>query len=109
MASSTIIKEIIPSELISKADLAKHYVKNNLSQGYAYYKKSMLDQLEINNQTHALIKEALKNDGFKLLFQPLIDVKTKKIASIEALLRLKNSNLSPEIFIHVAEEKGLII
>lgn len=99
----------LSSELISKADLAQHYVKRNLTQGYAYFEKSMFDQLEINNETHTLIKDALKNDSFKLLYQPVIDVKTEKIVGFEALLRLKDSNLSPEIFIKVAEDKGLII
>ncbi|CAA7616853.1 Predicted signal transduction protein containing a membrane domain [Magnetospirillum sp. SS-4] len=54
---------------------------------------------------------ALSQGEFHLVFQPLIDVKTGKVVAAETLLRWHNRYLgvvSPEQFIPLAEELGLI-
>lgn len=64
--------------------------------------------LEIENQLHS----ALKNNEFKLLYQPVINLKTGKIHGCEALIRWHNPVLgmvSPDKFIPIAEADGVII
>jgi hemerythrin-like metal-binding protein len=39
-----------------------------------------------------IVKEALKNDLFELYYQPKIDLKSKKVKSVEALIRIKNKD-----------------
>lgn len=57
------------------------------------------------------IRQALKNGEFKLYYQPVVEIKTGKIQSLEALIRwpLKSGEAVPaDVFIRVAEETGLI-
>ncbi|NLK85740.1 MAG: EAL domain-containing protein [Aeromonadales bacterium] len=59
-----------------------------------------------------LVQKAIDNDGFFVVYQPIINSKTGLCESAEALVRLKDTRsfgfISPEIFIRVAERKGLI-
>lgn len=59
----------------------------------------------------SLIKVALKKDAFYLLYMPLYRASSKKIVGVEALLRCSLPelySLSPEVYVSVAEETGLI-
>lgn len=62
---------------------------------------------------YEILKDALKNDGINVFFQPIYSAKLGRFASAEALVRLKDTEtigfISPEEFIRIAEEKGLII
>lgn len=62
--------------------------------------------LDIGQQTLA----ALKNDGLMLAFQPLIEARTGKIVSFEALVRMKNEKgeyIPAGLFIPVIEQLGM--
>lgn len=72
--------------------------------------------VDIENRTCSNIKSDLKNaiDNGELFlcYQPLIDASTKKIVSVEALIRWKHPRkgiISPLEFIPIAEETGLIM
>ena len=57
------------------------------------------------------IQRALKADEFDVYYQPVIDLRTKKVVSVEALVRLfdkKLGHLDPERFIPIAEKNGTI-
>ena len=57
------------------------------------------------------MREALKSDQFRLVYQPQIDLSTGKVLGVEALLRWErpgHGTLSPDCFLRVAEETGLI-
>jgi EAL domain-containing protein (putative c-di-GMP-specific phosphodiesterase class I) len=57
------------------------------------------------------IREALRDDGFQLHFQPLVDMAEANVVGFEALLRLKDADgqpIPPMTFIPIAEEMGLI-
>ena len=55
-----------------------------------------------------LLENACKNEDFNVLYQPQIDAKTRKVCGYEALVRLPNSDISPSVFIPVAERDGHI-
>jgi EAL domain-containing protein (putative c-di-GMP-specific phosphodiesterase class I) len=60
----------------------------------------------------AQLRTALEKDELALHYQPQFDLSTGKISGIEALLRWTNSELgavSPDVFIPVAEEIGVIL
>ncbi|MGJ8537058.1 MAG: putative bifunctional diguanylate cyclase/phosphodiesterase [Parasphingopyxis sp.] len=62
-------------------------------------------------QIESGLTDALENDEFTVLFQPIIDLATGRTKSCEALLRWKHPELgdvSPAMFIPVAESAGLI-
>lgn len=97
------------NQLIMEADLAMYSVKNSGKNGYRYFDESMMKhQLKVA-ETEIILREAVKNDGFKLLYQPVVEISTGRIVSYEALLRLKDYPIPPSEFIEVAEKNGLII
>lgn len=59
-----------------------------------------------------IIRDALRNNRFEVFYQPIYNVKKKCYSSAEALIRLKDESMgyiSPEEFIPIAEQHGLII
>ena len=96
-------------ELLSYANSAMNVVKKAGKNNYRYYDQSIeheqLELLKIEN----ILEDALQNNGFRLVYQPLVDSHTGKVVSYEALLRLKYHTIRPDQFISVAEESGFII
>jgi EAL domain-containing protein (putative c-di-GMP-specific phosphodiesterase class I) len=59
--------------------------------------------------TETALRRALENNGLRLFFQPICDLATGRITAFEALTRGGEGLGSPERFIAVAEESGLIL
>ena len=100
-------------ELIRCADMAMYQVKAQGKNGYLAFQTHMhtahLDRLSVENDLRKAIKEG---NQFELYFQPQIDVETGKVVGVEALIRWHHPSagmISPDVFIPVAEETGLII
>jgi EAL domain-containing protein (putative c-di-GMP-specific phosphodiesterase class I) len=58
------------------------------------------------------MRTALAQDGFRLFYQPLVNLQTKKVTAFEALMRWQHPErgmVPPSDFIPVAEEMGLIV
>ncbi|QOL25229.1 EAL domain-containing protein [Thalassotalea sp. LPB0316] len=95
-------------ELIKTADLALFEAKESGKKRYAYYnstlKSRIIEEVDIENS----IKDALNNDGFKLVYQPQVNIKTGELIAFEALIRMKNGVYHPGQFIPVAEKYGHI-
>lgn len=60
-----------------------------------------------------MLSDAIENDGFEVVFQPIYSTRDKAFLSSEALVRLKDKTtlgfVSPEEFIPLAEKNGFII
>ena len=60
----------------------------------------------------ALLTQAIKDKAFDVYYQPIYSAEKKRFSSAEALVRLQDTTtlgfVSPEVFIPMAEEKGLI-
>ncbi|MCX7903862.1 MAG: EAL domain-containing protein [Caloramator sp.] len=96
-------------DLLMKADAALYRAKYSGKNKYLFFDEKMIEELRERVEIESILRDSLKGNGFKLLYQPIVNVKTKEVASLEALLRLKNYNISPAKFIPIAEETGLII
>ncbi|NOX07967.1 MAG: bifunctional diguanylate cyclase/phosphodiesterase [Gammaproteobacteria bacterium] len=97
--------------LMQRADVAMYNAKQN-GLGYSLYKseedQNSVDRLALMNE----FRIALENNELQLYYQPKVDAKTGKIISVEALLRWKHEErgfISPDIFIPLAEQTGLIL
>ncbi|WP_373484173.1 EAL domain-containing protein [Acetobacterium sp.] len=97
------------NQIIMNADTAMYHVKHSGKNNYIFYHNDMKNALNARIEIEAILREALETDGFKLLYQPQVDLNTRQIHGFEALLRLKNHRIRPDQFIPVAEETGLII
>lgn len=95
-------------DLIRKADVAMYFVKKVQERAFAFYAKTMDEEIEETATIVNTLKVALRNQGFWLVYQPKVNIHTQQITGIEALLRLKDSTLSPAKFIPIAEQSGLI-
>ncbi|MGM0500626.1 MAG: EAL domain-containing protein [Bacillota bacterium] len=98
------------SELIRKSRLALHFVdkKNNIK----FFDDSMLGQLSGKLSLESKLRKAILNNDFKLHYQPQLASKTNKVVGVEALIRckkFKECGVSPEQFISLAEETGMIL
>lgn len=97
------------NQLIMYADLALYEVKSSGKNGYRFFDMDMINYLLNKSNIDAIIKQAIENDGFKILYQPQINIKTGEVNTFEALIRFKNHNISPSSFIPISEENGSII
>jgi diguanylate cyclase (GGDEF)-like protein len=97
------------NQLVANADLAMYSVKDSGKNGFQLYDSAMMAEQRNKANIELLLIEAIEKDGFKIVYQPKVDIKTGKIHAYEALLRLKEYNVSPNIFINIAEKNGSII
>ncbi len=51
------------------------------------------------SRIEALLLEAIETDGFTVVYQPQIDLKTSEVYGYEALARIKEEDISPAEFI----------
>lgn len=97
--------------LMRNADAAMYHAKSAGRNNFQFFDAKMNElAVERLNIEHAL-RHALSRDEFRLHFQPVIDIRTGRVASIEALVRWQHPErglLAPGFFIGVAEETGLI-
>lgn len=73
---------------------------------------SIKHQLQARRYMEMLLRTALSNNEFTILYQPKISTKTGRICGVEALVRWYHPDLgwfAPDVFIPIAEESGLII
>lgn len=66
---------------------------------------------KMRSDMDAIINRGIKNFNFKMYYQPIYSVKSKKFVSAEALIRLEDDEygfVSPALFIPAAEESGAI-
>ncbi len=99
-------------DLLRKADLAMFTAKRDCKNSWKAYKPSM----EMSNanflEIAAGVRDALKRNEFRLVYQPRIDARTGRLRAMEALIRWHHPErglLGPANFIPVAEETGLIL
>jgi len=98
--------------LIKNADTAMYQAKENGRQSYQFFKPPMNARAVERQSVEEDLRRALKHQEFKLQYQPKIDLITGGITGAEALLRWihpKRGLISPDRFIPVAEECGLIL
>lgn len=98
--------------LIQNADTAMYRVKEQGKNGFQFYVPEMNETISKKMQLENGLRKALERDEFKLLYQPKVDVQSRKWKGAEALIRWQHpvlGNISPAEFIPMAEETGLII
>ena len=100
-----------PEELLKNADMALYRVKDDGRNGFSFYDSSMNDALQRSLVLNHHLHLAITNNEVEIYYQPIIDLKTRKIVAAEALMRWEHSKLgfvSPEEFIPLAEKNGQI-
>lgn len=97
------------SGMIDRAKLAKRYITDEYVQPYMVYDQSMQVAYVDKAKLAGELQEGIAKEQFKVYYQPVIDTKTGKIASAEALIRWIHPDkgfISPALFIPALEENG---
>lgn len=101
-----------PKQLLKQADaalyLAKAEGKNNFQLFSADLNSKSQKRIKLANQ----LRNAISNNQYELLYQPVADVDSQEILGFEALLRFNNSEgytIGPTEFIPILEETGMMI
>ena len=99
------------SDLLRKADTAMYRAKAEGRNRLAYFKEHMGVEAQRRAALDGDLRQALKHGEFVLHFQPLVELRTGRVAAVEALLRWRHPKqglLAPDVFVPFAEESGLI-
>ncbi|OAH59667.1 hypothetical protein AWH48_00750 [Domibacillus aminovorans] len=98
-------------DIIKSADKAMYLAKERGKNNYQFY-RVVSDTVNRKMMLEEGLRRAIEESELYLHYQPQIDLKTSEMVGIEALLRWDHPELgkvSPNEFIPIAEETGLII
>jgi diguanylate cyclase (GGDEF)-like protein len=98
--------------LLKNADMALYRAKADGRGTYCFFREEMALTVEARRILELDIRKALANEEFELFYQPLVNLKSGRISTCEALLRWNHpvrGTVSPVDIIPVAEDMGLIV
>lgn len=86
--------------------------KGDIKEKILRIDESVLEKRTRLADVEKLVQKAIETDGFDVYYQPIYSNKDKRFVSAEALVRLTDTEtlgyVSPEVFIPIAEENGMI-
>ncbi|MDR3475607.1 MAG: EAL domain-containing protein [Devosia sp.] len=99
------------SVLMTKADLALYKSKAQGKAQCQVFREDMDIEYRHRQRLKSELREAVLHGGLTLAYQPVVDIKTRRVIGCEALARWHHPELGtipPSIFIPIAEESGLV-
>ncbi|MDO6567606.1 EAL domain-containing protein [Alteromonas sp. 1_MG-2023] len=98
-------------QLCRKADIAMYKAKQDGRNTYHHYDESLDKASENKFKMLQLLRPALSEQQFELHYQPIVELQSGDINTLEALLRWPQpdgSMIPPDLFVPLAEGSGLI-
>jgi len=98
--------------LLAKADTAMYNVKDKGRAGFQFFTTEMNTRVVDRMELEVGLRRALEREEFVIHYQPKVELATRRIQGMEALLRWNHPErgmVPPDTFIPLAEESGLII
>jgi diguanylate cyclase (GGDEF)-like protein/PAS domain S-box-containing protein len=102
----------VPHELLRNADTAMYEAKRTGRRNTVVFDHEMHARLTRALRIEAGLRSAVQRGEFSLVYQPIVDLETGQMSSVEALLRWHSPEIGvvpPNEFIPLAEESGQII
>jgi diguanylate cyclase (GGDEF)-like protein len=98
-------------ELFKNADIAMYRSKNVGRACFSFYKEEMQEQMLRDFETECLLRKAIHDQSFSLVYQPIFESNSFEICGVEALIRWENRGvvIYPDNFIRIAEKSRLIL
>jgi diguanylate cyclase (GGDEF)-like protein/PAS domain S-box-containing protein len=97
--------------LLQHADTAMYEAKRPGGNSHHFFSENLHQKIIERHNLEGSLRRALREEEFFLVYQPQVDLKSRKIVGVEALVRWKDPDkglVSPAQFIPLAEETGLI-
>ena len=101
-----------PETLMKNADIALYQAKAAGRNCHRFFAPEMDAAMRIRRRLELDLRDATAGEHFELHYQPVIDVRTRRVNAFEALIRWRHpmrGNVPPSDFIPLAEEIGLIV
>jgi len=98
-------------ELLRLSDLAMYKAKESGRNQFHFFASNMQEKVNRRVELEHMLRKALDENELEVFYQPVVDVVTKQVYGVEALLRWfqpEEGSIPPIEFIPVAEECGLI-
>ncbi|MGZ5854270.1 MAG: putative bifunctional diguanylate cyclase/phosphodiesterase, partial [Xanthobacteraceae bacterium] len=100
-----------PDVLIKNADLALYRAKADGRGAYRFFEPDMDARLKSRRMIELALRDALSRGEFEVHYQPLVNLKDRKVTCCEALLRWNHpwlGRISPTKFVPMLEASGLM-
>jgi diguanylate cyclase (GGDEF)-like protein len=104
--------EMNTENFLKSADLAMYSAKSDGRGTYRMFDPEMDAIVQARRILERDMRTALAQDDFRLFYQPLVNLQTRRVTAFEALMRWQHpvrGGVPPAEFIPVAEEMGLIV
>ncbi len=98
-------------DLIKNADQAMYAAKNEGRNRHSYFTRSMQVTAQHRKRLLDDLRDALQHEQFLLHYQPIVDLRSGRVAKAEALIRWQHPMrglITPDQFIPLLEETGMI-
>ncbi|MDQ1483934.1 MAG: hypothetical protein QOF35_2010 [Actinomycetota bacterium] len=99
-------------ELLQLADMALYEAKSGFKGRYRIFRDALRDELVDKMERRDLLQRALDDRHFRLDYQPIVLMESRRVVGFEALVRWYDPArgvIPPDQFIPTAEEAGLIV
>ncbi len=100
-----------PDELLKNSNIALQNTLKGEMKSFLFYNNEMNELSKYELEVESQLRLALKREEFYLKYQPITNLKTRKTSKFEVLIRWEHPTLglvSPDSFIHIAENSGMI-
>ena len=99
-----------PDTLLRNADLAMYHAKEQGKNRFQFYRDEMNEKAKGRLDLEQRLRTAFETRSLYLVYQPQVDLDSKRLIGFEALLRWQDGDtlISPSEFILLAEETGMI-
>jgi len=100
-----------PAVLLRNADIAMYQAKAVGRNQYYFFTEEINANAQARMTMELDLRRAIERDEFSICYQPIIDLSSGRISSLEALIRWHHPEhgwITPDNFIPLAEETGLI-
>jgi diguanylate cyclase (GGDEF)-like protein len=98
--------------LMQKADLALYAAKTGGRNDFRVFQPELTKAADIQKAMEGELREAISHNEFELYYQPVLDMRTRRICGVEAFVRWHHPSkglLAPGQFLPLAEATGLML
>lgn len=98
--------------LLQKADLALYAAKSGGRNDFRVFQLELTEAADVQKSMEGELRNAIFRNEFELHYQPVVDVRTRRISGVEAFVRWYHPSrglLTPDQFLPLAEATGLML